>query len=173
MTTTLTADGALEVTHQIDTDKPINTLQVSVAQLFGPSAAPRIEGIEVTAGNDVLAELTTITDQPQNLELGRSVREVILTYRVIGTLDAEDTTVAGRVLARVPTLRVDYDHEAGPIRRTITAPGQILNVACVASRQSPPRPCGAADSRGWLVEPDTPDRDDALLVQIQLDQTDI
>ena len=68
----------------------------------------------------------------------------------------------------MPALRIDYSHEAGPIRRRVTAPGEILNVACVRTDGAAPRPCGTATRDGWQVDLDGEDRDDGLLVQTQL-----
>ena len=165
----ISAEGALEVTHLVSTRTPVSSLLLRVPSSAGQPGTAKVENVAVTTSGATVATLPSIGREAQQVALGRSVRQVTITYRITPAPGGDTATVPGRTLAFVPALRIDYSHETGPIRRRVTAPGEILNVACVRPDGAAPRPCGTATGDGWQVDLDGEDRDDALLVQTQLE----
>jgi hypothetical protein len=165
----ISAEGALEVTHLVSTQTPVSSLLLRAPSSAGQPGTTRVENVAITTSGATVATLPSIGREAQQVTLGRSVRQLTVTYRIAPALGGDPATVKGRTLAFVPALRIDYSHETGPIRRLVTAPGEILNVACVRIDGEAPRPCGTATSDGWQVDLDGEDRDDGLLVQTQLD----
>lgn len=159
--------GDLEVRHSITGAEPFETITVRADQADGQPGTRPARDVEASVSGRVVATLPSVRRAGTPIPFDDPVREVLLTYRVGAVL--EDTgTVPGRALARVTTLNVDFGAESGPVRRQVRAPGEVLNVACLRTDRSPPRPCGAAVPGGWEVELEGDDRDDGLLVQIQL-----
>jgi hypothetical protein len=66
---------------------------------------------------------------------------------------------------------VDYAGAGGVVRRLVTAPGTVLNVACLRPSKdfdATPRPCGKPTGDGdWLVDLSGADRNDRLLAQVE------
>ena len=165
----ISAEGALEVTHVVSTRTPVSSLLLRAPSSAGQPSTTTVENVAVTTSGATVATLPSIGREAQQVTLGRPVRQVTVTYRIAPALGGDPATVHGRTLAFVPALRIDYSNETGPIRRRVTAPGEILNVACVRTDGAAPRPCGTATGDGWQVDLDGEDRDDALLVQTQQD----
>ena len=165
----ISAEGALEVTHLVSTRTPVSSLLLRAPSSAGEPGTTTVENVAVTTSGATVATLPSIGREAQQVTLGRPVRQVTVTYRIAPALGGDPATVHGRTLAFVPALRIDYSNETGPIRRRVTAPGEILNVACVRTNGAAPRPCGTATGDGWQVDLDGEDRDDALLVQTQQD----
>jgi hypothetical protein len=164
----LTPGGELQVTHWIISSAPVDTLTLRADQADGrPGTLPALN-VEVTAGREVLAAPLFVDSREERVSLGRSMQLLRLAYRIDGVLDDDTATLEDRALANVTALNVDYVGESGPVRRVVMAPGEVLNVACLRTDSSTPRPCGAPLGKGWQVDLEGVDRDDGLLVQLQL-----
>ncbi len=147
---------------------PVDTLTVAADQPDGRPGTQPVGDVQISAAGETLSRLERVNGERQRVALGRSVPQVRLTYRVDALFD-DSGTAPGRVLARATALTVDYRGETGPVRRTLTAPGRILNVACLRTDAASPLPCGAPTGAGWRVDLQGADRDSGLLVQLQLD----
>ena len=164
----ISAEGVLEVTHTVSTRTPVSSLLLRPAPSAGPVGSTTVTKVTVTTSGATVATFGEFGSTTQHVPLGRVVSQFTVTYRIAPSLGGDPATVRGRGLVFAPALRIDYRNEIGPIHRRVTAPGQILNVACVRPDGSEPRPCGSATSDGWQVDLDGEDRDDGLLVQTQL-----
>jgi hypothetical protein len=163
----ITSGGELEVTHWIISSAPVDNLTLRADQADGRPGTLAAVNVEVTAGREVLAAPLFVDSREERVSLGRSVRLMRLVYRIDGVLD-DTATLEDRALASVTALNVDYVGESGPVRRVVMAPGEVLNVACLRTDRSTPRPCGTRFGEGWQVDLEGVDRDDGLLVQLQL-----
>jgi hypothetical protein len=163
--TSISAAGALEVTHWISAPRLVSSLLLAPSVPASPGPAT-LENVVVSAGGATLATRFSLGRGTHEVSLNQPVRQFTITYRVAPAASGAIATVHGRALTFVPGLRIDYHQDRGTVRRTITTPNQILNVACVRA-DTPPRPCGMATSDGWQVDLAGEDRDDGLLVQTQ------
>jgi hypothetical protein len=160
--------GDVEVSHWISSAKPIGVLALAAAD---PDAIPGevlAREVVVVGEGIVLAREALVGTKRQLLELERPADHLYVAYRLTGGVDGQGT-VADRGLAWSVALDVDYADESGSVVHHVTGPGSVLNVGCMHRGGDPrPRPCGRDDGDGWLVVRNGPNRDDRLLVQVDM-----
>lgn len=164
----ISADGDLEVSYLVSTSVPVANVFVRVDQVDGDVARTAVEDVEFTAGGTTLATLSSIGSLTQQVALGRAVRQFTVTYHLSNVVAGGAATHSDRALAFVPALSIDYPGETGPTHHRVVGPGKVLNVGCVGTGGAPPRPCGSPSGEAWQVDLSGKDRDNALVVQLQL-----
>ncbi|WP_134768100.1 hypothetical protein [Nocardioides sp. 1609] len=159
------SDGSIEIVHRVVTATPVSSILLRPGPPYGQLGVAEVVGVEVSTGGTSVASQVAVGLRAQSVSLGRLVHEFTVTYRVVPPRVGTATAVDGRSLVFVPVLDLEYDDEAGPVRRRVSAEGEILNVACV--RAAVPRPCGSATREGWEVDLGDVVRDVSLVVQLQ------
>jgi hypothetical protein len=169
---TVTSEGEVDVQTWLRAPQPISELELTTTD---PDLLPgSVESLDlIVRGMDgaLLAHRDDVGTNPQTIRLREPASELYLTYTVDGGMDDASSTVAGRSLARVLAMDVDYAGAGGDVRRLVAAPGTVLNVACLHATEdfdATPRPCGAPSGDGdWLVDLHGNDRSDRLLAQLE------
>lgn len=170
-------DGLVSIETWIRSATPLTELRLTTSD---PDLAPGgvesldllVRSMDESTYDRVLARRDSVGTNQQTVQLRTPTREIYLSYTIDGGQSQASETVAGRGLARVLGMDVDYEgDEAGLVRRMLTVPGEILSVACLkpdANFDASPRPCGGTtDDGGWLVELTGDDIHDRLLASIQ------
>jgi hypothetical protein len=169
----VTAEGQVQVETWLRSPTPVAELRLTTTDPdLLPGSVESLDLVVRTSQGRMLAHRDTVGTNPQTIRLREAVRELYFTYTVDGGMDDAAGTVEGRSLARVLAMDVDYDGAGGVVRRVVTSPGTVLNVACLRPSndfQASPRPCGhATDGGGWTVDLRGPDRQDRLLAQLEV-----
>lgn len=171
----VTADGEVAVQTWLRTPTPVTELLLTTTD---PDLAPgSVEslGLVVHAlDGTILARRDSVGTNPQRIRLRAPATELFFRYTIDGGLDDASQSVEGRALVRVVGMDVDYEGADSPtssVRRLVTSPGTVLNVACLRPNEdfdASPRPCGGATDDGdWLVDLTGKDRQDRLLAQVE------
>lgn len=168
----VTADGEVHVQTWLRSAQPISELQLTTTDPdLLPGSVESLDLIVRTLDGKLVAHRDTVGTNVQRIRLREPATDLWFTYTVDGGMDDASSTVSGRSLARVLAMDVDYAGAAGVVRRLVTAPGTVLNVACLRPSEdfdASPRPCGQpTDDGDWLVDLRGADRDDRLLAQLE------
>jgi hypothetical protein len=169
----ITVDGSVDVETWVHAPQPISQLKMTTSDPdLLPGSVESLDLIVRTMDGKVVAHRDSVGTNHQTIRLRAPATELYFSYTVDGGMDDATSTVPGRRLARVLAMDVDYEGAAsGVVRRLVTAPGTVLNVACLRPRsgfQASPRACGKAVGDGdWQVELSGPDRGDRLLAQVE------
>ena len=169
----VTAEGQVEVQTWIRAAEPVTELAVTTTD---PDLLPgSVESLDIVVramDGTLLARRDAVGTNPQTLRLREPATELYLSYTIDGAMDDASATVEGRSLARVLAMDLDHPGARGVVRRLVTAPGTVLNVACLRPSQdfdAVPRPCGSPTGDGdWLVDLRGEDRHDRLLAQLEV-----
>jgi hypothetical protein len=166
-------NGQVNVQTWLRAPQPITQLRMTTTDPdLLPGSVESLDLVVRTMDGKLLARRTSIGTNHQTIRLRAAAQELWFSYTVDGGLDDATSTVPGRKLARVLGMDVDYEGaSAGLVRRLVTAPGTVLNVACLRSRsgfQASPRACGkpTADG-GWVVDLKGRERRDRLLASLE------
>ena len=168
----VTEDGQVDVQTWLRSPNPVRELRLTTTD---PDLLPgSVESLALVVRDldgKVLARRSSVGTNPQRIRLRSPATELFFSYTIDGGMDDASQTVAGRTLARVLAMDVDYDGAGGTVRRLVTAPGEVINVACLRPSEdfdAAPRPCGEpTGDGGWLVNLTGKDRHDRLLAQIE------
>jgi hypothetical protein len=169
----VTADGDVDVQTWLRAPQPITELELTTTDPdLLPGSAESLDLIVRTMDGKLVAHRDSVGTNHQHIRLREPAADLFFSYTVDGAMDDASSTVAGRTLARVLGMDVDYvGADTGVVRRLVTAPGTVLNVACLRPRsgfQATPRPCGKPTGEGdWLVELHGAARNDRLLAQLE------
>ncbi len=169
----VTADGRVEVQTWLRATQPVSELALTTTDPdLLPGSVESLDLVVRTLDGRMLAHRDSVGTNPQRIRLRRPVTELWFGYVIDGGMDDDASeTVAGRTLARVLAMDVDYAGSGGVVRRLVTGPGTVLNVACLRPSedfQASPRPCGKPTPEGgWVVDLSGPDRHDRLLAQLE------
>jgi hypothetical protein len=168
----VTADGDVHVQTWLRSATPITQLDVTTTDPdLLPGSVESLDLIVRTMDGTLVAHRDTVGTNPQHIRLREPATDLWFSYTVDGGMDDASSTVQGRSLARVLAMDVDYDGAGGVVRRLVTTPGTVLNVACLRPSEdfdASPRPCGRpTDDGDWLVDLRGPDRQDRLLAQLE------
>ncbi len=168
----VTADGDVQVQTWLRSATPVSQLDLTTTDPdLLPGSVESLDLIVRTMDGKLVAHRDTVGTNPQRIRLREPATELWFSYTVDGGMDDASSTVQGRSLARVLAMDVDYEGAAGVVRRLVTAPGTVLNVACLRPSEdfdATPRPCGQpTDDGDWLVDLRGADRDDRLLAQLE------
>lgn len=167
------ADGRVKVQTWLRAPSPISRLRMTTTDPdLLPGSVESLDLVVRTMDGRVLARRSTIGTNHQVISLRAPAQALWFSYSVDGGIDDVTSTVPGRSLARVLAMDVDYEGaSAGVVRRVVTAPGTVLNVACLRPRPGPPaspRACGQATADGgWVVDLEGRNRRDRLLAQLE------
>jgi hypothetical protein len=173
VTSDVTSDGDVDVRTWVRAPKPITQLRMTTTDPdLLPGSVESLDLVVRTMDGTLLAHRDSVGTNHQTIRLREPATDLYLSYTVDGGMDAATSTVPGRRLARVLAMDVDYEGASGGlVRRLVTAPGTVLNVACLRPRsgfQATPRACGQAVGDGdWKVDLSGPDRGDRLLAQLE------
>ena len=137
-----------------------------------PGPVESLDLVVRTMDGRLLAHRSSIGTNHQTIGLRAPTQALWFSYSVDGGLDDATSTVPGRTLARVLAMDVAYQGASGGVvRRVVTAPGTVLNVACLrphSGLQASPRACGQpTPDGGWVVDLKGRDRRDRLLAQLE------
>jgi hypothetical protein len=165
-------DGTVEVQTWVRSATPVSELRLTTTD---PDLLPgSVESMDLTVhGLDgtLLAHRDTVGTNPQRVRLRVASTGFYFSYTIEGAMDDASQTVQNRTLARVLGMDVDYDGAAGVVRRVVTAPGTVINVACLHPTEDfdeSPRPCGRSSGEGdWTVDLRGAHRNDRLLAQLE------
>lgn len=169
VSTEILSSDKVRVAHWIDTSEPITEVTLKATDpddLPGTVVARNI----VVVGNDrVLARRTDVGTDDQRLRLGQPATDLYVTYTLDGAV-SNAGSVAGRVLARVTSLDVEYAAQAGPVVRHVEAPGIVQSFGCLPRpKNASLRACGAeVAGGGWDVVLRGDQRDDRVLASVEL-----
>jgi hypothetical protein len=171
----VTAEGGIEVQTWLRTPTPISELRLTTTDPdLLPGSVESLELVVRALDGATLARRASVGTNPQRIRLRAPATELYFSYTVDGGLDDTSQTVEGRRLARVLAMDVDYDgagSTGSTVRRLVTAPGTVLNVACLRPSEdfdATPRPCGQSTADGdWVVDLTGADRGDRLLAQLE------
>lgn len=168
----VTPDGDVEVQTWLRAATPITELRLTTTDPdLLPGSVESLDLVVRAMDGRMLARRDTVGTNHQRIRLREPAAELFFSYTVDGGMDEATSTVQGRTLARVLAMDVDYAGAAGLVRRLVTAPGTVLNVACLRPSEdfeATPRPCGKATGDGdWLVDLRGGDRGDRLLAQLE------
>jgi hypothetical protein len=166
------ADGSVEVSTWIRSAQPVEQLSMTTTDPdLLPGSVESLDLVVRTMDGKMLAHRDTVGTNPQTIRLRQAATELYFSYTVDGAMDTASPTVPGRTLARVLAMDVDYAGAAGTVRRLVSSPGTVLNVACLDPAQdfdAVPRPCGQATADGdWVVDLTGAQRQDRLLASIE------
>ena len=172
---TVTADGQVEVQTWLRVPQPVTELRLTTTDPdLLPGSTESLGLVVRTMDGRLLAHRTSVGTNPQRIRLRDPATDLYLSYTIDGAMDDRSPTVQGRSLARVLGMDIDYAGADGSrvvVRRLVTSPGTVLNVACLAPSQdfdAAPRPCGSPTGDGdWLVELRGEHRQDRLLAQLE------
>ena len=169
----VTDDGTVDVQTWLRAPQPITELKLTTTDPdLLPGSAESLDLVVRTMDGKLVAHRDDVGTNHQTIRLRAPATELFFTYTVDGGMDDATSTVQGRTLARILAMDVDYDGAAGGVvRRLVTAPGTVLNVACLRPRsgfQATPSPCGKPTGDGdWFVELQGADRGDRLIAQVE------
>jgi hypothetical protein len=169
----VTAEGEVEVETWLRAPRPITQLKVTTTDPdLLPGSTESLDLVVRTMDGALVAHRDDVGTNHQTVRLRAPASDLYFTYTIDGAMDDASSTVQGRTLARVLAMDVDYEGAfGGVVRRLVTAPGTVLNVACLRPRsgfQATPRPCGAPTGDGdWLVDLRGEHRGDRLLAQLE------
>ena len=167
-------DGQVEVQTWVRASHPISRLLMTTTDPdLLPGSVESLDLVVRAMDGRLLAHRSSIGTNHQTIRLRAPAQELWFSYTVDGALDEATSTVPGRKLARVLGMDVNYDGaSAGVVRRLVTAPGTVLNVACLRPRsgfQASPRACGKPTADGdWVVDLKGRERRDRLLASLEL-----
>ena len=169
---TVTADGKVEVETWLRVPQPITELDLTTTDPdLLPGSTESLDLIVRAMDGSLVAHRDSVGTNPQLIRLRDPVSDLYFSYTIEGGMDDASSTVPGRTLARVLAMDVDYAGAGGVVRRLVTAPGTVLNVACLRPStdfDDAPRPCGRPTGDGdWLVDLRGEDRQDRLLAQLE------
>ena len=168
----VTADGEVHVETWLRAAQPISELELTTTDPdLLPGSVESLDLIVRTLDGTLVAHRDTVGTNHQRIRLREPATDLWFSYTVDGAMDDATSTVQGRTLARVLAMDVDYVGAGGVVRRLVTAPGTVLNVACLRPSEdfdATPRPCGQPTGDGdWQVDLRGPDRNDRLLAQLE------
>lgn len=169
----VTADGDVEVQTWLRAPRPIDELELTTTDPdLLPGSVESLDLVVRTLDGRLIARRDSVGTNRQRIRLREPTLQLWLSYTIEGGMDDASATVAGRRLARVLAMDVDYAGAAtGVVRRLVSSTGTVLNVACLRPRsgfQATPRPCGRATGDGdWLVDLTGEARRDRLLAQLE------
>lgn len=139
-------------------------------------SAPTVPGLDPGAlgARDISVEADsapasgprTLSGTPVRFTL-RDAHQVQISYVLTGVVQ-RDSSQAGRALARVVGLHVDYGSTTMPL--TVAVQGAaVLSLACTPSgQQAAPTPCGSPGADGWTVRLDRGQANDQVMAQLDL-----
>lgn len=168
----VTADGEVHVQTWLRSAQPVSELELTTTDPdLLPGSVESLDLIVRTLDGKLVAHRDTVGTNRQRIRLREPATDLWFTYTIDGGMDDASSTVQGRSLARVLAMDVDYAGATGVVRRLVTAPGTVLNVACLRPSEdfdASPRPCGQPTADGdWLVDLRGADRNDRLLAQLE------
>ena len=169
VTATVQADGDVVVRHRIRPETPVQRLVLSLPDVPG-SPPLTVTGLQVLTDGEPVPGPTSITGAPASFWFA-AADEVDVAYRIHGAVQRSDS-VPGRALALATSLDASYVKRAGPEVRVVRG-AEVLALACTASRNAPPTPCGTALSPGrWRVELPAARADYRVSAQVNLPADD-
>lgn len=168
----VTADGEVRVQTWLRSPQPVSELQLTTTDPdLAPGSVESLDLVVRSMENKVLARRDSIGTNRQRIALRTPASELYFSYTIDGALSNASETVDGRGLVRVLGMDVEYAGQAGTVRRVVSGPGTVLNVACLKPKEdfdAAPRPCGGStESGGWLVDLTGADLQDRLIASIE------
>ena len=164
--TQVRTNGDVIVRHWIQADEPLRRLRLVLPEVPGAEELSA-EGIEVVADGALVNGPATLTGIGATYTFDKTT-DVQVRYVLAGAVVRSDS-VTGRALALATTLDLRYSPRPARGIRVVIAP-EVLSLACSASRDATPVPCGQAESTDqWRVELTGPHVDDRVMAQVTLD----
>jgi hypothetical protein len=168
----VTAEGQVDVQTWVRSPTPLRELELTTTDPdLLPGSAESLNLVVRALDGTLLARRDSIGTNHQRIRLRAPATDLYFHYTIDGAMDDASQTIEGRALARVLAMDVDYAGAGGLVRRLVTAPGTVLNVACLRPSEdfdAAPRPCGMATGDGdWTVDLRGADRGDRLLAQLE------
>jgi hypothetical protein len=168
----VTEDGQVDVQTWVRSPSPLDELELTTTDPdLLPGSVESLDLVVRALDGTMLAHRDSVGTNHQRIRLRAPATDLYFSYTIDGAMDDASETVAGRALARVLAMDVDYAGAGGVVRRLVSAPGTVLNVACLRPTEdfdAAPRPCGRATGDGdWVVDLRGPDRGDRLLAQLE------
>jgi hypothetical protein len=166
--TVVHASGDLRVTHWIYSKIPLSSISLTAPEPGGLQSGRVVATeVEVAADGRVVPGAGAVDTMSQSYQVfGAST--VYVTYLLAGAVE-RSASAEGRALARVTSLDVSYASTGGTSTRSVEG-ADILNMACTrrADPDATPEPCGTPEPGRWQVELSGDDRDDRVMVQMNL-----
>ena len=166
--TQVRTNGDVIVRHWIQADEPLRRLRLVLPQVPGAEELSA-KGIEVVADGALVNGPATLTGIGATYTFDKTT-DVQVRYVLAGAVVRSDSA-AGRALALATTLDLRYSPRPERGIRVVIAP-EVLSLACSASPDAAPVPCGRAESIDqWRVELTGPRVDDRVMAQVTLELT--
>ncbi|WP_457207893.1 hypothetical protein [Nocardioides sp. P5_C9_2] len=164
--TVVLPSGDLRVTHWIESDVPLRSVDLAMPAVSGAEAV-EVRNVRVVADGRRVTRSRGVASMPEGHPLS-GAGSVQVRYRLKGAVEPS-TSTRGRGLALMTSLTVQQDPASVRVFRTVLAP-EVLSLACAPTTGRPdPQPCGALDpDGGWTVELAGDRVDDRVLAQVTL-----
>jgi len=167
--TVVLPSGDLKVTHWIHSRIPLFGIRLAAPELDG-SRSGRVVAtrVEVAADGRAVPGADSVDSSNQIYQLFGAT-SVSVSYVLAGAVE-RSASAEGRALARVTSLDVSYASLGGTSTRSIEG-ADVLALACTpaGSLHAVPEPCGSPEHGRWQVELSGNDRDDRVMVQMNMD----
>lgn len=157
------ANGDVVVQQWIHADEPLERLGLSLPEDLAATGTSASDVEVLVNGSPVEGPDRLGTVGATYAFSGTT--QVRLRYRLSGVVQRSDSA-SGRALAVTTTLQTEYEPRVESETRLLRADGSVLGVACAASLETSPTPCGSSVGQRWQIELVGAHVDDRVLAQL-------
>ncbi len=163
------ADGTVQVRQWIRTSGTLSRISLSAPDPDSRAGGPGASKVVVAGDGLVVSRRATVDTVDRSFYFSSPAQLVYLSYELSGAVQ-RSSSAAGRALAQLTALKVDYRSEQAPTVVRVIAP-DVLSLACTPTTNAgtgSPRPCGEPGQGSWQVVLEGADRNDSVSAQVNL-----